>query len=784
MRFSLINKKLLVIVGILGIFGIMNTAFAADPDNVLYAKRFLDLYEKIKAPVNGYFSAQGIPYHSVETMICEAPDYGHETTSEAISYWLWLEGMFGFMTNQWTDVATVWSKAEQYMIPSGADQPTTSTYKASAPATYIPEEDDPSQYPAPVDKSMAVGSDPIYSELTSTYNTSNIYGMHWLLDVDDWYGYGIREDGVGKPSYINTFQRGTQESVWETVPQPCWDAFTYGGPNGYLDLFVADPSGYSQQWKYTDAPDADARMIQAMYWCYAWSLAKGQVPRTVLPLDRAAKMGDYLRYALFDKYFKNVNCSASPCNTGADYNNAHYLLSWYYAWGGSTTAGTKAWAWRIGCSHNHFGYQNPVAAYVLSTIPDFKPLSPNGARDWGISYARQFEFYQWLQSAEGAIGGGATNSWKGRYLTPPAGTSTFYGLAYTEAPVYSDPPSNSWFGWQAWSMQRMGEIFYITAGTSDPNVPIVEKVMDRWFSWVKQNVILNADGSFSIPSTIGWSGQPDPWNGTASFTGNPNYHVNVVNYSEDLGVGASLARSLIHYNFAKKKEGKPIDSTALYLAKQIIDRIYNTCADRIGYSAVEKRGDYHRFFDQVVYIPASFSGRMPNGDQIKPGVKFLDIRSKYKQDPSFATVQNAVNANDTPSFRYHRFWAQVEIALAFAEYARFSQPNPNIAPIIVSRDSVNSVIQKIPVLKPTEKMAADQGIRIEKLGPQLIITSSFEHPVTVRLMDVAGHSICARQVSAFGSLSLKEGSVKSGYYLMQITDNKSLRVVQPLMMMN
>jgi len=40
-----------------------------------------------------------------------------------------------------------------------------------------------------------------------------------------------------------------------------------------------------------------------------------------------------------------------------------------------------------------------------------------------------------LQSAEGAIGGGATNSWQGRYLTPPAGTSTFYGLSYVEAPV-------------------------------------------------------------------------------------------------------------------------------------------------------------------------------------------------------------------------------------------------------------------------------------------------------------------------------------------------------------
>jgi hypothetical protein len=32
-----------------------------------------------------------VPYHSVETLIVEAPDHGHETTSEAFSYWLWLE---------------------------------------------------------------------------------------------------------------------------------------------------------------------------------------------------------------------------------------------------------------------------------------------------------------------------------------------------------------------------------------------------------------------------------------------------------------------------------------------------------------------------------------------------------------------------------------------------------------------------------------------------------------------------------------------------------------------
>ena len=46
-------------------------------------------------PANGYFSPKGIPYHSVETLIVEAPDYGHETTSETYSYYLWLAADYG-----------------------------------------------------------------------------------------------------------------------------------------------------------------------------------------------------------------------------------------------------------------------------------------------------------------------------------------------------------------------------------------------------------------------------------------------------------------------------------------------------------------------------------------------------------------------------------------------------------------------------------------------------------------------------------------------------------------
>ena len=115
--------------------------------------------------------------------------------------------------------------------------------------------------------------------------------------------------------------------------------------------------------------------------------------------SKATKMGDYLRYSMFDKYFRKIGDSKQA---GTGYDSAHYLMSWYYAWGGGITAD---WSWIIGSSHNHAGYQNPMAAWILSNDSEFKPKSENGARDWGKSLERQLEFYQWLQSAEGAIAG-------------------------------------------------------------------------------------------------------------------------------------------------------------------------------------------------------------------------------------------------------------------------------------------------------------------------------------------------------------------------------------------
>ncbi|MFF0225393.1 glycoside hydrolase family 48 protein [Streptomyces sp. NPDC004629] len=626
-----------------------------------YNARFLDLYGKITNPANGYFSPEGIPYHSVETLIVEAPDQGHETTSEAYSYLLWLQAMYGKVTGDWSKFNGAWDLMEKYMIPTHADQPTNSFYNASKPATYAPELDTPNEYPARLDTSIPVGSDPIAGELKSAYGTDDVYGMHWIQDVDNIYGYG-NEPGTCEagptatgPSYINTFQRGPQESVWETVPQPTCDAFKYGGTNGYLDLFTGD-SSYARQWKYTNAPDADARAVQAAYWADVWAKAQGKGAAVSATVGKAAKMGDYLRYAMYDKYFKKIgNCvgpSSCPAGTGKDASD--YLLSWYYAWGGASDP-AAGWAWRIGSSHVHGGYQNPLAAYALSSYADLKPKSATGAADWAKSLDRQLEFYRWLQSSEGAIAGGATNSWQGRYATPPAGTPTFYGMYYDWQPVYHDPPSNQWFGFQAWSMERVAE-YYQQSGSA-----AAKTVLDKWVKWALSQTTINPDGTYRIPSTLQWSGRPDTWNPSAPGS-NSSLHVSVADYTDDVGVAAAYAKTLTYY------AAKSGDAAAKSTAKALLDGMWAHHQDSLGIAVPETRADYNRF-DDGVYVPSGWSGKMPNGDAIDAPSTFASLRSFYQDDPAWSKIESYLAGGAAPVFTYHRFWAQADIALAMGSYA-------------------------------------------------------------------------------------------------------------------
>ncbi|MBX6357337.1 MAG: cellulose binding domain-containing protein [Micromonosporaceae bacterium] len=618
-----------------------------------YTERFLTQYNKIKAPSNGYFSPEGVPYHSVETLIVEAPDHGHETTSEAFSFWLWLEAQYGRIQGDWEPFNNAWNVMERYIIPAHADQ-TSNNYNPNDPATYAPEFDTPDQYPSPLDDSVTPGQDPLYNELQSTYGNNDMYSMHWLLDVDNTYGYGHCGDGTTKPAYINTYQRGPQESVFETIPHPSCETFNFGSSNGFLPLFVQD-SQYARQWRYTDAPDADARAVQAAYWALTWATEQGKQSQISATVAKAAKMGDYLRYAMYDKYFKQPGCTSPSCPAGSGKNSSNYLLSWYFAWGGALDGG---WSWRIGSSHNHQGYQNPLAAYALSgAVSALTPRSPSAASDWQTSLNRQLQFYQWLQSAEGAIAGGATNSWGGAYKQPPAGTPTFYGLAYDWQPVYHDPPSNQWFGFQAWSMERVAEYYYVTGNAT------AKSILDKWVAWALANTTTGANGEYSFPSTLSWTGQPGGnWTSSTTSVNNSGLHVSVVDYTNDVGVAAAYARTLIYYGV------KAGDTTAIATAKAILDGAW-THQDDLGVSVPETKADYNRL-DDPVYVPSSFNGTMANGDPINSNSTFISIRSWYRDDPDWDKVQAYLDGGPAPVFNYHRFWAQADIANAMADYAK------------------------------------------------------------------------------------------------------------------
>jgi hypothetical protein len=630
-----------------------------------FQEAFLTQYNKIKDPASGYFRKFGdllVPYHAVETLMVEAPDHGHQTTSEAFSYYLWLEASYGKVSGDWAPFKAAWASMEKFIIPAKADQPTNDKYNASKPATYAPEHNRMDKYPSQLESGISVGQDPIAAELKSAYGTDDIYGMHWLLDVDNTLGFGRCGDGTTAPSYINTYQRGSSESVWETIPQPSCDTFKHGGPNGYLDLFTKD-SSYAKQWKYTNAPDADARAVQVALFAEQWATAQGKQAQIAPELEKAAKMGDYLRYAMFDKYFKRIgNCvGAAACAAGTGKNSSHYLMSWYYAWGGATDT-SAGWAWRIGTGASHQGYQNPLAAHALANVPSLKPKSATGQQDWATSMNRQLELLQWLQSADGGIAGGVTNSWEGNYGTPPANTPTFYGMFYDPHPVWRDPPSNRWFGFQVWQLERTAALYQLTGDAR------AKKILDKWVPWAIANTTVGTNGAFQIPNDLEWTGSPDTWNPTSPGA-NAGLRAKVLNHSQDVGVAASYAKTLL--NYAAKSGNAPARTTGEGLLTALLAH-----QDAKGIAIPESRGDYSRFDDKYnattgegTYVPPGWTGKMPNGDVIDQNATFLSIRSFFKNDADWQKVQAHLDGGPAPTFTYHRFWAQAEIATAFALHA-------------------------------------------------------------------------------------------------------------------
>ncbi|MCI7494712.1 MAG: Ig-like domain-containing protein [Ruminococcus sp.] len=767
-----------------------------------YAARFMSLYDDVitNGVQNGYMSSTstvsgglGVPYHSVETLCIEAPDYGHETTSEALSYLVWTAAMRDNIVNKANkgeitvkgekdaasetvgDTAKAWKTMESTLIP---DTQAGIMQKQQLSATYSDEWEQIELYPTDMlDGNKAVN--PIHQYFTSAYGSDKgLYLMHWLADVDDWYGFGAgtssqykQQNVSGSFTMINTFQRGEQESCWETIPHACVEELKFGIKNGQegstrnggMKGFFNTEQNVAQQYSYTNAPDAEDRAIQAVYAANRWGVADQSVDSKwggSQKLDvLAAKMGDETRNNMFDKYYKTIGTT----NKGdlSNSNGQYYLMNWYTSWGGALDG---SWAWQIGCSHAHEFYQNPLAAYALAYETNLSSnMKAQGAvEDFKKSFQTQMEYYLWLLSNDGVIAGGSTNSVNGRYEEHSknvSGTSEFNKMVYVEHPVYADPGSNHWIGNQVWAVQRLAELYYVVKTQGDASgvtvggmdlTTALETILDKWTGWFLDNSILGkasgtitfedyyekyhaTDGtgktkfeipdlstvtddgeSFSIPSSLIWSGEPNTWTGT--YQENTNLKATITGYGDgDLGCVSSLANTLIYYaagrgisasdlatGEASYKSNRGTKSTdmkdraaqSLYLAKELLDREWNKYRDDIGLGVSDHNTNLTRLWKTKLVLPngqrangqgkvlakGDYSGKMPNGDLIQDGVAFVDIRSNYKSDPMYQEAEKYYQQDgntDNYYFTLHRFWHAGDIMMALGT---MSEVYPTLTP--------------------------------------------------------------------------------------------------------
>jgi hypothetical protein len=218
----------------------------------------------------------------------------------------------------------------------------------------------------------------------------------------------------------------------------------------------------------------------------------------------------------------------------------------------------------------------------------------------------------------------------------------------------------------------LAEYYYETGNNK------AKDILDKWVKWVLPEIHFE-DGSFEIPSNMEWSGQPDTWEG--SYTGNPDLHVTVYEWGKDLGITGSLANLLSYYAARALEDGdKGLGAEAKETANKLLNLMWDNYRDEKGIAIPEVRSDYDRFFEEGgVYIPKNWKGTNAQGATIQNGMTFLDMRPAYREDPDFDRLQECYDNGTMDEFTmtYHRFWAQVDIAMAYGVYGMlFDEPLP------------------------------------------------------------------------------------------------------------
>ncbi len=376
-------------------------------------------------------------------------------------------------------------------------------------------------------------------------------------------------------------------------------------------------------------------------------------------------------------------------------------------------------------SECHHAFQNLMASNYISgnSSVDVSAIDPETQNAFLNTFARQLVLLRWLQSPEGPIAGGVTNSYQEKYAVPTDGRQNvkFCGMYYTYSPGKVNPPSNDRVDWQTLGHLSTADYFLhcSLAGINDIG-SIVEKILDNLVVWFLNNTNIEpTQGLFSVPTKLKWtSTQPVVGQTTTSpnsegvyeylpsvevtdanvntyindtnhvfWTGpnpSPNLHCTIVESGEDLGTAVSLCYLLIVYCKAKQELGKfntQINSSGkdaedvFNLAKSLMDKIWTFCRDNIGITNEETRTDYSKMYDNLILSTTDIYDTIYK-TPIETSQGFIGLRPFLMSDPKYTEVYNYFdNGGDAPVFKYHRTWVQCLFGIANAAMYRYFYQN-------------------------------------------------------------------------------------------------------------
>ena len=208
-------------------------------------------------------------------------------------------------------------------------------------------------------------------------------------------------------------------------------------------------------------------------------------------------------------------------------------------------------------------------------------------------------------------------------------------------------------------MERVAEYYYVTGDAK------AKAILDKWVAWALENTTINADGTFHIPSDLTLDRRAGHLEPVGTRGNNTGLHVTVDSTTPDIGVAGSLRQDARPTTRAKSG-----DAAAKTCAKELLDGIWANEPGRQGRLGAGDPQGLRPVQRQGLRPRRAGPARCRTVTRSTRARRSCRSAVLLQEGPGLAARSRPTStAEPAPTFTYHRFWAQADVATAFAVYA-------------------------------------------------------------------------------------------------------------------